>query len=366
MWMPKYRKILNFSYKQKKEVEQILTQLNTLSTQTQTTANTVDAKWKNIEQQVENISKAKAQATSDSSATATAKTNAEKVLATIKTDLETTKNTWENNFQELKEQHDSALSTLNSTEEKKLNALYEKYENDLSALNKKYIEEFEKRTDEIEGLLPGATSAGLASAFADRKKNIEKNKIWWAILLLLSVGILITFGVLSLTGILKVTGIASSFSSRIIIVAGLILLEEFARRNFNIISRLAEAYAYKEALAKSYLGYKKQMETTDMPVVDNTKTVKGHSALMKIFLDKLEDEPGKNVFDKEKHYIGPGAIMDKVTSPDNSSTTNKVASELSKGSMLTKISWQIVAVVGIISVAVCVVIFFMRNTIKLI
>lgn len=345
----------------KKDAENVVSELKTLSTQAQSTANTVDAKWKSIEQQVQNISSQKSQATSDASATQTAKTKAEQLLESIKTNLENVQTTWESSFQELQKQHNETLSKLNSEEETKLNNLHEKYEKDFAELNKKYIEEFSKRTAEIENLLPGATSAGLASAFADRKKDIEKTKIWWAILLLLSVVSLITFGILSLTDVFRGTGVASSFQSRIIIVAGLILLEEFARRNFNVISRLAESYAYKEALAKSYLGYKKQMETTDMP--QNTNSGKGHSALMKMFLDKLEDEPGKNVFDKEKHYIGPGAIMDNMA-PGNNAPTNKVATELSKGSFLTKISWQIVVIVGIISVSACVVAFFLRDVIK--
>lgn len=341
-----------------------MSESKTLSTQAQSTANTVDAKWKSIEQQVQNISSQKSQATSDASATQTAKTKAEQLLGTIKSDLENVKTTWENSFQELQKQYDGTLSQLNSNKEKKLEELYEKYETDLSELNKRYVEEFEKRTAEIEGLLPGATSAGLASAFLQRKEAVEKNKKWWALLLLTSVAFLIIFGFLSMTNWFNSAGVVSSFPSRIIIIAGLILLEEFARRNFNIISRLAESYAYKETLAKSYLGYKKQMADTEMPSQDsNSNKAKGHSVLMRIFLDKLEDEPGKNVFDKEKYYIGPGAIMDNIA-PGNNVPINKVATELSKGSFLTKISWQIVVIVGIISVSACIVAFFLRDVIK--
>ena len=348
----------------KKDAENVVSELKTLSTQAQSTANTVDAKWKSIEQQVQNISSQKSQATSDASATQTAKTKAEQLLGTIKSDLENVKTTWENSFQELQKQYDGTLSQLNSNKEKKLEELYEKYETDLSELNKRYVEEFEKRTAEIEELLPGATSAGLASAFLQRKEAVEKNKKWWALLLLTSVAFLIIFGFLSMTNWFNSAGVVSSFPSRVIIIAGLILLEEFARRNFNIISRLAESYAYKETLAKSYLGYKKQMADTEMPSQDsNSNKAKGHSVLMRIFLDKLEDEPGKNVFDKEKHYIGPGAIMDNIA-PGNNAPTNKVATELSKGSFLAKISWQIVVIVGIISVSACVVAFFLRDVIK--
>ena len=111
----------------------------------------------------------------------------------------------------------------------------------------------------------------------------------------------------------------------------------------------------------SYLGYKKQMADTIMPQQNNN--AQGHSVLMRILLDKLEDEPGKNVFDKEKHYLGPGGIIDSIA-PENNASTNKVATELCKGSLLEKVSWQVVVIVGIICVSVCVVAFFLRNIIK--
>ena len=357
----KFSEKFRFFSQATKDAENAVSELKTLLTQAQSTANSVDAKWKNIEQQVQNISSQKSQASSDASATQTAKNNAEQLLETIKTSMENVKTAWESSFQTLQIQHGETLSKLNSDEEKKLEDLYKKYAKDLSELNEKYIEEYDKRTKEIESLLPGATSAGLASAFLQRKEAIEKNKKWWALLLLASVGLLITFGFISMANWFNTGGVISSFPSRVIIVAGLILLEEFARRNFNVIFRLAEAYAYKEALAMSYLGYKKQMADTIMPQQNNN--TQGHSVLMRIFLDKLEDEPGKNVFDKEKHYLGPGAIMDSIA-PGNNASPNKVATELSKGSFLTKISWQVVVIVGIIGISACVIAFFLRNVIK--
>ena len=353
----------------KKDAEDVVSELKTLLTQAQNTANTVDAKWKSIEQQVQNISSQKSQATSDASATQTAKNNAEQILGVIKTNMENVKTTWESSFQTLQTQHDKTLSELNSNEGKKLDNLYKKYEKDLSELNKKYMEEFDKHTKEIERLLPGATSAGLASAFAKRKVNYFVAKIIWGILIGISISLIVTFGLLLLfPNVFSTIGISinnipggENFYGRLIIIAGLILLEEFSRRNFNVSSRLEESYAYKEALAMSYLGYKQQMQDTAMP--HNNQNTMGHSVLTRMLLDKLEDEPGKNVFDKEKHYIGPGAIIDNIA-PGNNAPTNKVATELSKGSFLTKISWQVVVIVGIIGISACVIAFFLRDVVK--
>ena len=209
--------------------------------------------------------------------------------------------------------------------------------------------------------MPGATSAGLASAFADRKQDIQKNQKWWAWLLIGSAIALVGFGVFSLTPWGSEIGIASSFAGRIVIIAGLILLEEFARRNFNIISRLAESYAYKEALAKSYFGYKKQMEEIPMPAGKEGEKIMGHSALMKAFLEKLEDEPGKHVFDREKQIIGPGAIIDKLSPNNKAGATGEALQELSRGNLLTKISWPIVAVVAILAITACVIAYLLKN-----
>ena len=302
----------------KKDAEDVVSELKTLLTQAQSTANTVDAKWKSIEQQVQNISTQKSQATSDVSAIQTAKNNAEQMLSTIKTDLANTKNSWENDFQELEKQYDDKLSKLSSDKEKELTTLNEKYIKLFADLDKTYTEEFDKRTKEIERLLPGATGAGLASAFAKRKRGYFIAKIVWGILLGVSIFLIVIFGALLLfPNILSIIGITmnnipggENFYGRLVIIAGLILFEEFSRRNFNVSSRLEEAYAYKEALAMSYLGYKQQMQDTTMPY--DKQNIMGHSVLTKMLLDKLEDEPGKNVFDKEKHYIGPGAIIDSI------------------------------------------------------
>ena len=323
-----------------------------------------EVKWATTNQQVQNIANLNAQASADAATAKTSKENIQNIqqeVVAIKADFETMRAEWENTFAELNKRHDEALGELYKSRELELNKLLDTRSKELVALNEKYIQEFETRTKEIETLLPGATSAGLASAFADRKQDIQKNQKWWAWLLIGSAIALVGFGVFSLTPWGSEIGIASSFAGRIVIIAGLILLEEFARRNFNIISRLAESYAYKEALAKSYFGYKKQMEEIPMPAGKEGEKIMGHSALMKAFLEKLEDEPGKHVFDREKQIIGPGAIIDKLSPNNKAGATGEALQELSRGNLLTKISWPIVAVVAILAITACVIAYLLKN-----
>ncbi len=251
------------------------------------------------------------------------------------------------------------LENFQTKWEKELANLKDTYNTELTELNQKYNDEFVTRAKEIESLLPGATSAGLASAFADRKKAVEQNKTRWTWLLILSALGLVFFGIYAVCSKSAVS--VGSFSGRLIIVSGLVFLEEFARRNFNIISRLSEAYAYKEALAKSYLGYKKQMEETEMP----NKETKGDAELMRMFLEKLEDEPGKSVFDKEKQINGATVLLDTVAGGSNteSPTPTQVTTEFARGTFLSKIGWPVVVIVGIVAVAICVLAFVLRNAI---
>ena len=121
---------------------------------------------------------------------------------------------------------------------------------------------------------------------------------------------LVAFGVISLF-FNETFGLTTSLSARFVVVGGLVVLEEFSRRNFNVSSRLAEAYAYKEALAKSYTGYKSELQDINMPI----KSGEGgpsSSVLVKTFLDKLADEPGKRVFDRERTALGLTGFLDHV------------------------------------------------------
>ena len=148
-----------------------------------------------------------------------------------------------------------------------------------------------------------------------------------------------------------------------IVLAGLVLLEEFSRRNFNITSRLEEAYAYKEVISRSYLGYKKQMENIAWPrktneEIENPST----SILVSIFMNQLADDPGKTVFDRERHELGIGALFDLGAKTKNPLPPEAVNS-LAEGKPLARINWQTVVIIGIITLAACFVAFVFKGLI---
>ena len=97
-----------------------------------------------------------------------------------------------------------------------------------------------------------------------------------------------------------------------------------------------------------------------MPSTNVDADVKGHSVLMKTFLDKLEDEPGKHVFDKEKQLIGIGGAIEQLSPNNPDGAAGKAVDELSKGRLLTKINWPIVAIVAILAIAGCVIAYLLK------
>lgn len=218
---------------------------------------------------------------------------------------------------------------------------------------KSYQELYEK----IESLLPSATSAGLAKAFHDRTEELKGSQKSWIKVLVIAAFLIVIFG-----GIAFFTGSnITNLPDRLTILAGLVFIEEFARRNYNICTRLAENYAYKKAVALSYIGFKKELETIKLPTTDNKETVDATAVLAKIFLDYLEKEPRENIFDKEKQMWSPNellALQEKIT--PNTADVPKVLEQAATGKFLSRITWPAVAVFFILAITACVLVYLLK------
>jgi hypothetical protein len=136
---------------------------------------------------------------------------------------------------------------------------------------KKLSEELESLIQRVEGLLPGATSAGLASSFNKQKARFVVPQTRW---LWTFVGCITVLVVLALPSFLSAIGVSlfghptdmgwdatwRSLTLRLPIVLPLIWLAIYAGRNYMLSLRLEEDYAYKEAISTAFEGYKRQME----------------------------------------------------------------------------------------------------------
>jgi hypothetical protein len=127
---------------------------------------------------------------------------------------------------------------------------------------------------EIESLLPGANSAGLATAYLDLKESFDapiKNygrMFYLSIILLFIVAAFTVIDTISWTSI-KLTNIESftnffaNFIFKLPLILPILWLALFASKRRSESSRLQQEYAHKEALAKSYINFKKQIVELD-------------------------------------------------------------------------------------------------------
>lgn len=265
----------------------------------------------------------------------------------------------------LKDEKSAALDETISKYTKEHDSLLSEKKQALEELLNAADESFKELKERIETLLPGATSAGLASAFRVRKEIIHNTKGRWIWGVVASSVMLIVLGGCSLFGWLPDQGVIVSIASRSVIVVGLVFIEEFCRRNYNIAARLTEAYAYKEVLSTSYLGYKKEMDAMVMPKAeDNAPEIKGSSVLMQTLLQKLGEEPGCDVFDKERQVIGVGSLIDAMgksngkTDKSAVDATGMLNAQFASGKLSAKVTWPVVVFAGVLVVAISVILCF--------
>lgn len=121
----------------------------------------------------------------------------------------------------------------------------------------------------IEGLLPGATSAGLASAYETSRKEFEGPIKWNERVFYAAVCCMIIFGALTLFDLPTWTiikydnteAILKAMLMKLPFMAPLIWIAVFASIRRSQYERLQQEYAHKEAFAKSYESYRKQLES---------------------------------------------------------------------------------------------------------
>lgn len=164
----------------------------------------------------------------------------------------------------------------NAATTKSLADIAERTEVSVTTYEKSLDEKLRRATQlvqQIESLLPGATSAGLASAFHTRGTTYSGPKARWQALFLLSV---VSLGALALNsfGIFSDLHAAASYEllglgllQRLPVVVPLIWLAIHSARQANIAARLEEDYAYKKVMSQSFEGYRQELSkiATDAP-----------------------------------------------------------------------------------------------------
>ncbi|NOR44522.1 MAG: hypothetical protein GQ534_02965 [Candidatus Delongbacteria bacterium] len=213
-------------------------------------------------------------------------------------------------------------SSINSNDEvKKIASIADTVDNKVNDYQE-YLEnskiEYENIKVKIQDLLPGATSAGLSTAFYSRREKYENKMKLWTTLRFVSIASFIIYGIWIFKDIATLSGDvkgANAFDliklwlsyliNKSPIIAGLIMLEEFVRRTYNRNFRLEEDYAFKQVMSHTFEGYKKQLsemsEEKDTLVAEFTRKV----------LNIITKNPGRLILDEKELNFAEKVMRNK-------------------------------------------------------
>jgi hypothetical protein len=159
--------------------------------------------------------------------------------------------------------------------------------------------ELQRLIERVEGLLPGATSAGLASSFNKQRSRFTGPQKQWLWTFVICIGVLF---VLALPNFLSAIGWTShptdqswngawrSLTLRLPIVLPIIWLAIYAGRNYMMSLRMEEDYAYKEAISTAFEGYKREMEKITAVEGENPTPI---TILCTNILRAISERPGR-------------------------------------------------------------------------
>jgi len=123
---------------------------------------------------------------------------------------------------------------------------------------------FQAQFTQIESLLPGATSLGLAQAYENQKKSYDNPIKLWSRVFISTVSIMAVLSIILIcfqyTSTLTLSEALISFIKDIPFFIPTIWLAVYASKQQSQNKRLQQEYAFKETNAKSFYGHKKQIE----------------------------------------------------------------------------------------------------------
>jgi ABC-type transporter Mla subunit MlaD len=197
------------------------------------------------------------------------------------------------------------LASIAETVEKRVND-YEAKLVELSA-------QCDAQLDAIKSLLPGATSAGLASAFDKRRQTFLQPGIRWQRWF---IGSIVTLAVITLASLIEAWFHISTMTyqqllvqwlSRLPFAAALVWLAMHASRESALAKRLEEDYGFKASVASSFQGFQEQMKIVGGSVAGNEPL----KALCDATLAQITNPPGR-IYEKHALIVSPATELLKA------------------------------------------------------
>lgn len=181
--------------------------------------------------------------------------------------------------------------------------------NESSARLVTYEEEIKRQTVafsdmqiKLEGLLPHATSVGLASAFHVQKARFSKPQPYWLGLFVAAIVALLAAAGLGLPAASDTwDAILRHFVNRLPIVAPLVWLAIYAGHHYNMALRMEEDYAFKEAVSTAFEGYKREMLAIPASAGSDVSPL---VTLCENVLRALAERPGR-IYDGKTDVVTP-------------------------------------------------------------
>lgn len=171
------------------------------------------------------------------------------------------------------------------------------------------FEEFEKYRTKIDGLLGDANRTGMAASFTNRGLELKWPLIGWLSVFGVSLIGLVVMGVKYIAPILIENSPTTweQLPLRLALTAPFVWLGWFAARQYGFTSRLREDYAYKEASAKSFEGYKREAKEVDAEMLKK---------LLEQAIKNLGDNPIRIYEGKNNHPSPTHELFDNLMKDD--------------------------------------------------
>jgi len=162
-------------------------------------------------------------------------------------------------------------------------------------------DELQKLIQRAETLLPGATSAGLASSFNKQRSRFTTAQKQWIVTFVACIAVLVVLALPSFLAAIGVTWHGQpaneswsaawlTFVLRLPIIFPVVWLAIYAGRNYMMSLRMEEDYAYKEAISTAFEGYKREMEKIGADEGEKTTPI---TILCTNILRAIAERPGR-------------------------------------------------------------------------
>jgi hypothetical protein len=210
----------------------------------------------------------------------------------------------------------SASSAL--TNKETIESLLEKLSNGLTQ-QQTAQEKINTLSNEAELVLEGTSKVGLAASFRIRRERLEISQILWGFFFTLGISLLIAITIATSTGNLELpilineNGQVNPWAAivRVLITGPAVWFTWFAARQYGFTIRLIEDYAFKEASALAFVGYKREMgDDSEMLKLLRETAIKNFGSSPTRMLSK--SDPSSPVHELVDRALENQGIFDKV------------------------------------------------------